>query len=121
MIRSARGLAGGWVVVAGIAGSTGCLVYATLLTWKSGTPGSLRSPRSARPSLDRDSPGRIEDGNFGDHRSVAGGVSELRIHAGAGYRVYYTIRRTTIVAVLSAAPRRASSATSGALSRWQFS
>ena len=43
---------------------------------------------------------RIEDGNFGDHRSVAGGVSELRIHAGAGYRVYYTIRRTTIVAVL---------------------
>ena len=43
---------------------------------------------------------RIEDGNFGDHRSVASGVSELRIHAGAGYRVYYTIRRATIVVVL---------------------
>ena len=43
---------------------------------------------------------RIEDGNFGDHRSVAIGVSELRIHAGAGYRVYYTIRRATNVVVL---------------------
>ena len=43
---------------------------------------------------------RIEDGNFGDRRSVAGGVSELRIHAGADYRVYYTIRRATIVVLL---------------------
>ena len=43
---------------------------------------------------------RIEDGNFGDYRSVGNGVSELRINAGQGYRVYYTIRRSTVVILL---------------------
>lgn len=32
---------------------------------------------------------RIEKGNFGDHRPVGGGVWELRIDFGPGYRVYY--------------------------------
>lgn len=43
---------------------------------------------------------RMEDGNFGDHRSVGGGVSELRINVGKGYRAYYTIRRNTVVILL---------------------
>lgn len=43
---------------------------------------------------------RIEGGNFGDHASVGGGVSELRIDVGPGYRVYYTIRRNTLVILL---------------------
>ena len=43
---------------------------------------------------------RIEDGNFGDHRSVGGGVSELRVHVGQGYRVYYMIRRRQVVLLL---------------------
>ena len=43
---------------------------------------------------------RIEDGNFGDHRSVGGGISELRINVGQGYRVYYTIRNNTLVILL---------------------
>ena len=43
---------------------------------------------------------RIEDGNFGDHKSVGGGVSELRVNVGQGYRVYYTVRRTTVVVLL---------------------
>ena len=44
---------------------------------------------------------RIEDGNFGDHRAVGQGVSELRIDVGPGYRVYYTIRQTRVVILLS--------------------
>ena len=39
-------------------------------------------------------------GNFGDFASVGGGVSELRVHAGAGYRVYYTLRGEEVVILL---------------------
>jgi putative addiction module killer protein len=38
-------------------------------------------------------------GNFGDCEAVGGGVSEMRIHFGPGYRVYFT-RRGTFVYVL---------------------
>lgn len=43
---------------------------------------------------------RIEQGNFGDSKSVGGGVSELRFTFGAGYRVYYTIREGTVCILL---------------------
>lgn len=32
---------------------------------------------------------RLKLGNFGDHKSVGGGIYELRIDTGKGYRVYY--------------------------------
>lgn len=38
-------------------------------------------------------------GNFGDYRSVGQGVSEMRVHFGPGYRVYFT-RVGNIVYVL---------------------
>ena len=67
---------------------------ATFLHWLRG----LRDKRArARIAVRLD---RVEEGNFGDYRSVGGGVSELRIHAGKGYRVYYTIRNNVVVLLL---------------------
>ena len=43
---------------------------------------------------------RMEEGNFGDHRSVGGGVSEFRVNVGQGYRIYYTIRQQRLVILL---------------------
>ena len=44
---------------------------------------------------------RIEyDGFFGDTKGVGDNVSELRLHQGAGYRVYYTICGNKVVFML---------------------
>ena len=40
-----------------------------------------------------------EKGNFGDFAPVADGVSEMRIHHGPGYRLYFA-RRGTVVYLL---------------------
>ena len=37
-----------------------------------------------------------EQGNCGDCEPVGEGVSEMRVHAGPGYRVYYTRRGEVI-------------------------
>jgi len=60
---------------------------------------SLRDRQAARRIQARID--RAEDGNFGDHKSVGEGVSEMRIHHGPGYRVYFTLRRLEVVILLA--------------------
>ncbi|MCK5507686.1 MAG: type II toxin-antitoxin system RelE/ParE family toxin [Desulfobacterales bacterium] len=43
---------------------------------------------------------RIADGNFGDHKSLRGGVFELRVHKGPGLRVYYGLDGPRIVVLI---------------------
>ena len=43
---------------------------------------------------------RLIDGNPGQHRDLADGVSELKIDFGPGYRVYYTQRGERLLLLL---------------------
>ncbi len=43
---------------------------------------------------------RLIHGNPGSHRNLAGGVSELKMDFGPGYRVYYCQRGRTVLLLL---------------------
>ena len=43
---------------------------------------------------------RLENGHFGDVKSVSADVSEMRIDTGPGYRVYLTRYERTVVVLL---------------------
>ena len=49
---------------------------------------------------------RLAKGNAGDIKPVGEGVSEMRIHVGAGYRVYFTRVGTAIVLLLCGGDKR---------------
>lgn len=49
---------------------------------------------------------RLEHGNPGDVRSVGGGISEMRIDYGLGYRIYYAARGSTLVILLCGGDKR---------------
>ena len=44
---------------------------------------------------------RLAHGNPGSHRNLRGGISELKIDFGPGYRVYYTERKGELIILLA--------------------
>jgi putative addiction module killer protein len=61
------------------------------------------APRSTRHSSPREGAARIDRlslGNPGDVAPVGDGISEMRIHYGPGYRIYYVQRGDEIVVLL---------------------
>lgn len=43
----------------------------------------------------------VQEGHFGDCKAIDRTVSELRVHAGPGYRIYFTRRGDTLVILLA--------------------
>lgn len=60
---------------------------------------SLRDQSTRRRILARID--RLATGNFGDHKALGDGLSELRLFFGAGYRIYYTQRGQQIILLLT--------------------
>ena len=52
---------------------------------------------------------RLALGNFGDHRPLDGGVYELRVDWGPGYRVYYARVGTVILLLLCGGDKKTQS------------
>lgn len=68
--------------------------------------------------------GRInsaENGNFGDYEPVGGGVSEMGIHCGPGYRLYSTRQGEVVYLLLIGETKARRKGTSNALSKWRQS
>jgi len=53
---------------------------------------------------------RAQTGNLGDMKALGGGVSEMRIHYGAGYRLYLTRRGDRLVILLCGGDKAGQSA-----------
>jgi putative addiction module killer protein len=49
---------------------------------------------------------KVEAGNLGSSKSLGGGLSELKIDYGPGYRLYYTRKRRTVIWLLCGGDKR---------------
>ena len=92
------------------------MVQLEILLYREGrsTPFSewLRSLKDGRAvGIVRARLNRIRLGNFGDCKSVGGGVDELRIDFGPGYRVYYGRDGSLVVVLLCGGNKRTQAAT----------
>ena len=67
----------------------------TFYRWRSSLK-DLRAATAVRRRMDR-----AAAGSLGDVKSVGGGVSEMRIDVGAGYRMYFTIRQGMLIVLLA--------------------
>ena len=65
-----------------------------LSTWLA----ALRDPRAKARILARLESVRL--GNLGDSKSLGGGLHELRVHLGPGYRLYFTPRHKVVIVLL---------------------
>lgn len=45
---------------------------------------------------------QAEAGNLGDWQPIAGDISEMRVHCGPGYRLYFVRRGRVVVVILNA-------------------
>lgn len=66
--------------------------------------GTLRDRKASAKISDRIR--RASDGNFGDVKHAGGGLSELRIDHGPGYRVYLCQRGSELVILLCGGDKR---------------
>jgi putative addiction module killer protein len=49
---------------------------------------------------------RVKMGLLGNIRTVQGGVSEVKVDVGPGYRVYFTVRNREVIILLCAGDKR---------------
>ena len=49
---------------------------------------------------------RLQRGNLGDCKAIGGGVWELRVHFGSGYRIYFGQDGATLVVLLCGGRKR---------------
>ena len=59
---------------------------------------SLRDKKAKARVIARLDSARL--GNLGDCKAVGGGIREMRIHAGAGYRLYFAQRQRVVLLLL---------------------
>lgn len=52
----------------------------------------------------------VEEGNPGDSRALSGGIIEMKINYGPGYRVYYAQQGKTVVILLAGGDKSTQSA-----------
>lgn len=65
---------------------------------------ALRDRKASAKIVDRIR--RAGDGNFGDVKHAGGGLSEMRVDYGPGYRVYFSQRGNELVILLCGGDKR---------------